>query len=205
MGTIFVSIMILSAIPTASVSSGTLSESPSTGNGDTITVTMTVNNIGAASAINVAPSSLTVSGKDTTTDSSTLTGKDVTTDSSTTTETDTGVALDGSTTTGKDVTTDTSISSGTGSATLASGPEPLSATIAAGGSQTFTWTYTAVSAGTIQFSGSASGSDEYSEKTVSTGVLSSDVIKIQIPPPPVHRAVLIYYNLSLISWIVHAK
>jgi flagellin-like protein len=45
---------------------------------------------------------------------------------------------------------------GTGSATYVSGPSPASATIVGGGSQDFTWTYTAATSGTVTFSGSAS-------------------------------------------------
>ncbi|MGA3060664.1 MAG: hypothetical protein ABSD92_09880 [Candidatus Bathyarchaeia archaeon] len=61
--------------------------------------------------------------------------------------------------------------SGTGSATVASGPTPTSATITGGSYKIFTWTYTASSVGSVQFSGSASGSDQYSGSSVLTGSL----------------------------------
>jgi flagellin-like protein len=66
---------------------------------------------------------------------------------------------------------------GTG-ATYLSGPFPASATIASGGSQDFTWEYTAVSAGTVTFSGSASGIAQYSGDAVSTSVGPSEVVTI---------------------------
>jgi len=67
---------------------------------------------------------------------------------------------------------------GTSSAAYASGPSPVSADIPAGGSQDFTWTYTtALTAGTVNFTGGASGSDAITGSPVSsTPSTSNDVL-----------------------------
>ncbi len=96
--------------------------------GQTITVSMTVNNTGGEAVNNVAPSSLTLGG--------------------------------------------------TSSATLSTGPSPASANIAAGGSQTFTWTYTAGSAGTVNFAGNASGTGAISNSPISSASSTSNNVTI---------------------------
>lgn len=117
------------------VLSSTISVTPSMVNtGSTITVKMTVTNVGEASASSVVPSALTVGG--------------------------------------------------TGGATLSSGPSPASANISEnGGSQIFTWTYTASSAGTINFTGNATGNNDGIPPplTVSSQVSSSSDITAQTP------------------------
>lgn len=67
---------------------------------------------------------------------------------------------------------------GTSNATYETGPSPASANILAGGSQDFTWTYTtALTAGTVNFTGSASGVDEISGAPVNgTPGTSNDVL-----------------------------
>ena len=72
------------------------------------------------------------------------------------------------------VTPDTLTLGGTG-ATYATGPTPTQATILSGGSQDFTWTYTASSVGTVLFSSSASGKVQYSGLPVSTGFVAPSI------------------------------
>jgi hypothetical protein len=73
---------------------------------------------------------------------------------------------------------------GTG-ATIASGPTPASATILGGGSQDFTWTYTATPEGSVWFSGSASGTAQYSGITVTANIGPSSTVTINLPPPEI--------------------
>ncbi|HOT85503.1 MAG TPA: hypothetical protein PLC78_07005, partial [Methanofastidiosum sp.] len=96
--------------------------------GQTITVSMTVNNTGGETVNNVAPSSLTLGG--------------------------------------------------TSSAALSTGPSPASANIAAGGSQTFSWTYTAGSAGTVNFAGNATGTGAVSGNSFSSASTTSTDVTI---------------------------
>jgi len=101
--------------------------------GQTITVSMTVNNTGGETVNNVAPSSLTLGG--------------------------------------------------TSSAALSTGPSPASANIAAGGSQTFTWTYTAGSAGTVNFAGNANGTGAVSNSPISSASTTSTDVTILAKNP----------------------
>ena len=65
---------------------------------------------------------------------------------------------------------------GTGSATLSSGPIPASSAIPGSGTATFTWTYLATAGGTVNWSGSASGTDANSCAVVSApGATSNNV------------------------------
>ncbi|KYC56856.1 MAG: Beta-propeller repeat protein [Candidatus Methanofastidiosum methylothiophilum] len=101
--------------------------------GQTITVSMTVNNTGGETVNNVAPSSLTLGG--------------------------------------------------TSSAALSTGPSPASANIAAGGSQTFSWTYTAGSAGTVNFAGNATGTGAVSGNSFSSASTTSTDVTILAKNP----------------------
>jgi len=101
--------------------------------GQTITVSMTVNNTGGETVNNVAPSSLTLDG--------------------------------------------------TSSAALSTGPSPASANIAAGGSQTFSWTYTAGSAGTVNFAGNATGTGAVSGNSFSSASTTSTDVTILAKNP----------------------
>lgn len=74
---------------------------------------------------------------------------------------------------------------GTSSATHSTGPSPASANIAAGGSQTFTWNYTAGSAGTVNFTGNATGTGAVSGNSFSsTSTTSTDVTILGKNPLP---------------------
>lgn len=68
---------------------------------------------------------------------------------------------------------------GMAGATLVSGPTPLTRVISGGGNGTFTWTYQAGGSGTLQASGSASGTDANSGLPVSTGTLTSNVATVE--------------------------
>ena len=77
---------------------------------------------------------------------------------------------------------------GTGKASLATGPSPTSATIIGGSYQDFTWTYTATSVGTITFSGSASGTAQYSDLSIASGSVGpSSTVTINSSPPPTEK------------------
>ena len=65
--------------------------------------------------------------------------------------------------------------SGTGAATFASGPSPASRTLVGGTSGSFSWTYTATTDGTIQFSGSASGTDANTGAPIASAPVSSNL------------------------------
>ena len=120
--------------------------------GQTITVSMTVNNTGGETVNNVAPSSLTLGG--------------------------------------------------TSSATLSTGPSPASANIAAGGSQTFSWTYTAGSAGTVNFAGNATGTGAVSGNSFSSASTTSTDVTIlgknPLPEPILFPGVSIQ-QLTMVS------
>ncbi|MFC1718569.1 hypothetical protein ACFL6S_33245, partial [Candidatus Poribacteria bacterium] len=66
---------------------------------------------------------------------------------------------------------------------LSSSPAPAEVDISGGGSQDFTWVYTSAEgdAGGVMFSGSASGREHNSGKSVSFTVVDSNVVSIQIP------------------------
>ena len=70
---------------------------------------------------------------------------------------------------------------GTTIATLISGPTPASATITAGGSVDFSWTYSAASAGTVNFNGNASGTDTNTLNVVSSAAVGTADITVQTP------------------------
>jgi len=120
--------------------------------GQTITVSMTVNNTGGETVNNVAPSSLTLGG--------------------------------------------------TSSAALSTGPSPASANIAAGGSQTFSWTYTAGSAGTVNFAGNATGTGAVSGNSFSSASTTSTDVTIlgknPLPEPILFPGVSIQ-QLTMVS------
>ena len=70
---------------------------------------------------------------------------------------------------------------GTSSATLVSGPDPAGAAIPGSGQQLYTWTYQAGgSAGTVNFTGNASGTDANSGDPVSSTSNTSSDVTIQI-------------------------
>lgn len=74
---------------------------------------------------------------------------------------------------------------GTSTGTSPTGSSPASASIAAGGSATFTWTYTAGSAGTVNFTGNASGTGATSGSSISsTSSASNDVTILGNNPLP---------------------
>ncbi|MFH1538388.1 MAG: PQQ-binding-like beta-propeller repeat protein [bacterium] len=72
---------------------------------------------------------------------------------------------------------------GTSTASLVSGPSPANADIPGGGNQDFTWTYTASpsAAGTVNFTGNASGTDAYSGGPVSSPNDTSNNVTVQTP------------------------
>jgi subtilisin len=82
-------------------------------------------------------------------------------------------------------------------ATIASGPTPTSATILGGGTQDFTWTYTASLAGTVWFLGSASGTSQYSGTSVATGTVGPSNTVTIITPPPTLETTLPPTSLSI--------
>jgi uncharacterized repeat protein (TIGR01451 family) len=76
----------------------------------------------------------------------------------------------------QNVTPSTLTLGGTGSAVLVSGPTPPSADISGGGTASFTWVYSGTATGTVNWTGSASGSDVNSCTPVSSApAISNDV------------------------------
>ncbi|HPI03349.1 MAG TPA: hypothetical protein PKZ78_05870, partial [Candidatus Goldiibacteriota bacterium] len=71
------------------------------------------------------------------------------------------------------------ILAGTGGAIRMNGPSPAAATIAGGTSQVYQWTYSAAGAGTVTFSGNASGADGNSGAAVSSPASVSNVLTVQ--------------------------
>ncbi|MEN6379489.1 MAG: CARDB domain-containing protein [Methanofastidiosum sp.] len=87
---------------------------------------------------------------------------------------------------------------GTSTATPVTSPSP--ANISAGGSATFTWTYTAGSAGTVNFTGNATGTGAISGATVSsTASTSNDVTILGNNPIP---ETILYPSVTLQRLIV---
>ncbi|HEY2745957.1 MAG TPA: CARDB domain-containing protein [Polyangia bacterium] len=74
------------------------------------------------------------------------------------------------------VTPSTPAASGSAAVMLQSGPTPPSATIAAGGSATFTWTYVSTLNGTLQLAGSVAGSDAMTGLPVSATATSNSAV-----------------------------
>ncbi|HEC36203.1 MAG TPA: isopeptide-forming domain-containing fimbrial protein, partial [Anaerolineae bacterium] len=70
------------------------------------------------------------------------------------------------------------VASGTGAVAYVSGPSPAAADIAGGGVQAFVWTYTATDAGTVDWSGNASGTDANSGVPVSSAWTTSNQIEV---------------------------
>jgi len=70
---------------------------------------------------------------------------------------------------------------GAGGATVASGPTPASASIAAGANAYFRWTVTATAAGSLRLDGCASGADAVTG-AAATSPTASAVVEIQTPP-----------------------
>ena len=58
---------------------------------------------------------------------------------------------------------------------------PYDPTLPGGYAEALTWIYRAVQSGTVEFSGSASGSDEYSQEAVSSPVVIANPVTIQTP------------------------
>jgi len=72
-------------------------------------------------------------------------------------------------------------STGAGGATASAGPTPSSAAIAAGGAQTFAWTFTAGATGPVQLTGCAMGTDVTTSAPAGTPGASSS-ITVEAPP-----------------------